>query len=140
MTAVHVGVKMSGSINRSVMSDSLQLHGLYSARLLCPWDSLGKNTGVSCYFLFQRIFPTQGSNLGVPYCRQILCQLSRQDWGVITAPSVVAAVSPPLPSRGGIFSEDLSSTFPEQRCWKGLRRGGRAPGDSFSSQTWHLAR
>ena len=28
------------------MSDSLQPHGLQPARLLCPWDSSGKNTGV----------------------------------------------------------------------------------------------
>ena len=32
-------------------------------RLLCPWDSPGKNTGVGCHFLLQRIFPIQGSNL-----------------------------------------------------------------------------
>ena len=32
------------------------------ARLLCPWDSPGKNTGVGCHALFQGIFPTQGSN------------------------------------------------------------------------------
>ena len=31
-------------------------------RFLCPWGSPGKNTGVGCYALFQRIFPTQGSN------------------------------------------------------------------------------
>ena len=31
-------------------------------RLLCPWDSLGINTGVGCYALFQEIFPTQESN------------------------------------------------------------------------------
>ena len=31
-------------------------------RLLSPWDSLGKNTGVSCHFLFQGIFPTQRLN------------------------------------------------------------------------------
>ena len=30
--------------------------------LLCPWDSLDKNTGVVCHFLLQEIFPTQGSN------------------------------------------------------------------------------
>ena len=41
-------------------------------RLLCPWDSPGKNTGVGCHFLLQGIFPTQGSNLGLPHCRQIL--------------------------------------------------------------------
>ena len=31
-------------------------------RLLCPWDSLGKDTGVGCHALLQGIFPTQGSN------------------------------------------------------------------------------
>ena len=28
-------------------------------RLLCPWNSPYKNTGVGCHFLFQGIFPTQ---------------------------------------------------------------------------------
>ena len=37
-------------------------HGLQPARPLCPWDSPGKNTGVGCHPLLQRIFPTQGSN------------------------------------------------------------------------------
>ena len=37
-------------------------HGLWPARLLCPWDSPGKNTGVGCHTLLQGIFPTQGSN------------------------------------------------------------------------------
>ena len=32
----------------------------------CPWASPGKNTGVGCHFLLQGIFPTQGSNLGLP--------------------------------------------------------------------------
>ena len=31
-------------------------------RLLCPWSSPGKNTGVGCHFFLQGIFPTQGSN------------------------------------------------------------------------------
>ena len=37
-------------------------HGLQPARLLCPWDFPGKNTGVGCHFLLQGIFPIQGSN------------------------------------------------------------------------------
>ena len=41
----------------------LQLRGLWSAGLLCPWDFLGKNTGLGCHFLLQGIFLTQGSNL-----------------------------------------------------------------------------
>ena len=32
-------------------------------RLLCPWDSLGKNAGVSCHALLQGIFQTPGLNL-----------------------------------------------------------------------------
>ena len=35
------------------MSDSLQPHGLELARLLYPWDSPGKNTGVGCHALLQ---------------------------------------------------------------------------------------
>ena len=46
----------------SVMSDSLRPRGLQPARLLCPQDSPGKNTGVGCHFLLQGIFLTQGSN------------------------------------------------------------------------------
>ena len=35
-----------------VVSSSLQPHGVQPARLLCPWDSLGKNTGVDLYFKY----------------------------------------------------------------------------------------
>ena len=55
-------------VSCSVKSNSLQHHGLSLARLLCPWDSPGKNTGVGCHALLQGIYPTQGSNLGLPYC------------------------------------------------------------------------
>ena len=41
-------------------------------------DSPGKNTGVGCHALLQGIFPTLGSNPGLPYCRQILYCLSHQ--------------------------------------------------------------
>ena len=57
----------------SVMSNSLRPHGLYS-----PWNSPGQNTGVGSLSLLQEIFPTQGSNPGLPHCGQILYQLSHQ--------------------------------------------------------------
>ena len=44
------------------MSSSLWSHGLQPTRLLCPWDFPDKNTGVSCQFLLQGIFWTQGLN------------------------------------------------------------------------------
>ena len=49
-------------LSRSVVSDFLRPYGLQPARLLCLWDSPGKNTGVVCHFLLQGIFSTQGSN------------------------------------------------------------------------------
>ena len=41
-------------------------------------DSPGENSGVGCHALLQGIFPTQGSNLCLPHCRQILCHLRHQ--------------------------------------------------------------
>ena len=38
-----------------VVSDSLQPQGLWPTRLLCPWDSLGKNTWVGCHALLQAL-------------------------------------------------------------------------------------
>ena len=38
----------------SVVSDSLRPYGPWPARLLCPRDSPGKNTGVRCHFLLQK--------------------------------------------------------------------------------------
>ena len=46
--------------------------------LLCSWNSPGKNTGGGSHSLLQRIFPTQGSNVGLSHCRQILYHLSHQ--------------------------------------------------------------
>ena len=58
----------------SVMSYSLQPHGLYS-----PWNSPGQNTGVGSLSLLQGIFQIQGPNPGrSPILQAILCQLSHQ--------------------------------------------------------------
>ena len=61
------------SESHSAMSDSLQPHGLYST-LNFP----GQNTGVGSLSLLQEIFPTQGSNPGLPHCRQIIYQLNHK--------------------------------------------------------------
>ena len=73
-------------------------YGLRPARLLCPWDSPGKNTGVGCHALFQVIFLTQGSNMhllcllhwwvgslplappGKPFLSRIFCGGTLADW------------------------------------------------------------
>ena len=64
------------SESRSVMSDSLQPHGL------SPWNSPGQNAGVGSFSLLQGIFPTPGLRPGLSHCRWILYQLSHQ--GVIS--------------------------------------------------------
>ena len=46
----------------SVVANSLRPHGLQPTRLLCPWDSAGKNSGVGCHVVS---FPTQGLNLSL---------------------------------------------------------------------------
>ena len=57
----------------SVVSDSSQPHGLQS-----PWNYTGQYPGVGSLSLLQGIFPTQGSNSGLPHCRWILYQLSHK--------------------------------------------------------------
>lgn len=48
------------------------------AFLYCSWDICGKNTGVGCHSFLQEIFPIQGSDPGLLYCREILYHLSHQ--------------------------------------------------------------
>ena len=76
------------SESRSVPSDSLRTHGLYS-----PWNSLGQNTGVGSLSLLQGIFPTQGSNSGLLHCRRILYQLSHKG-----SPRILEQVAYPFSS------------------------------------------
>ena len=64
--------KESASESRSTVY-SLRPHGLYSS-----WNSPGQNTGVGSHSLLQGIFPTQGSNPGLPHFRRILYQLSHR--------------------------------------------------------------
>ena len=73
----------------SVVSNSLRPHGLYS-----PRNSPGQNTGVGSLSLLQGIFPTQGSNPGLPHCRQIFYQLSHK-----VSPRILEWVAYPF-SRG----------------------------------------
>ena len=64
---------MKESESRSVVSNSLRLHGLYSL-----WNSPGENTGVGNLSLLQGIFLTHGLKPGLPHYRQIFYQLSHK--------------------------------------------------------------
>ena len=77
------------SESRSVVSDSLQPHGLYS-----PWNSPGQTTGVGSLSFLQGIFPIQGLNPGLPHCRWILYQLTHK-----RSPTILEWVAYPFSSR-----------------------------------------
>ena len=72
----------------SVVSDSLWPYRLWPTRLFHPCDFPGKSTGVGCHFLLQRIFPTQGSNPGLPHCRHVggqrlICFPKKEVWIIV---------------------------------------------------------
>ena len=77
------------SESHSVVSNSLGPHELYS-----PWNSPGQNTGMGILSLLQGIFPTQGSNPGLPHCRWIFYQLSHKG-----SPRILEWVAYPFSSR-----------------------------------------
>ena len=54
---------------------SAQVSESVSHSVVCPWNSPGKNTGVDCHSFLQGIIPTQGPNLHILHCRQILYHL-----------------------------------------------------------------
>ena len=89
-------------VGRSVMSDSLQTHGLQPTRLLCPFDFPGKNTRVGCPCLLQGIFQIQGLNPGLLHCRQILFHLSHQE----------------SPGREGSNAKECQGLLCASRSWK----------------------
>ena len=77
----------------------------------CPWNSLGKNTGVGSLSLLQGIFPTKKSNLGLLHCRQILYQLSYKG-----SPRIMAWVAYPF-SRGSSRPGNQMGIIPTQEIW-----------------------
>ena len=69
----------------------------------CPWNS-GQSTAVGSLFLLQGISPTQGSNPGLPHCRQILYQLSHK-----RSPRILERVAYPF-----------CNGFSQPRIWTGV--------------------
>ena len=69
-----------------------------------PWDSSSQNTGVGNLSLLQGIFPTQGPNPGLPFCRQIRYQLSHKG-----SPRILEWVA-----------YSFSSGSSRHRCWIGV--------------------
>ena len=109
----------SESESRSVVSDSLPPHRLYS-----PWNSPGQNPGVSSLSLLQAIFPTQESNQVFLHCRWILYQLSYQGSSAAAAAAKSLQSCPTLCNpRDGSPPGSLFLGFSRQEHWSGLLMG-----------------
>ena len=92
-------------------------YGLGPTRLLSPWNFPGKSTGVGCHFLLQGIFPTQGSNPGLPHYRQTLYLPSHQGSPLTTWLGLFTSF--PKPSSEGcryrhLFYRQFLQTSPRQ--------------------------
>ena len=68
----------SAALSRSVVSTLGSVMGCSPPGSSVHGDSPGKNTGVGCHALLQRIFASKGSNPGLPHCRWILHCLSHR--------------------------------------------------------------
>ena len=91
-----------------------------AARVFCPWDSPGKNTGVGCQALLQGIFLTQGSN---PY---ILCLLHWQACSLPTEPH--QGFPGGWDGKESAYSAGHLSSIPES---------GRSPGEGNGNPLQH---
>ena len=130
------GLRIGESESRSVMSNSLRPHGLYS-----PWNFLGQDTGVDSLSLLQGIFPTQGSNPGLPHCRRILYQLSHKG-----SPRILEWVAYPY-SSGSSWPRNWTGVsciagrfFTNWAIWEAQRwlTGGRSSRTLSSSEKFPL--
>ena len=125
------------SESRSVVSNSLQPHGLYSA-----WNFLVQNTEVGSLACLQGIFLTQESNPGLPHCRQILYQLSTKEvqeyWRGLPFPSPGDLPNPGIePSSPALQVASLTSESPRKCCQVVLKC---SPLTSSISIIWELLR
>ena len=105
---------------------------------------LGNSTGVGCHFLLQGIFLTQGSNPGLPRCRQTLHRLSHQETYLVKSSFLILCWEtdntdlPPCPDRfvyNHIYCEYVlvadtkcSINWRENSAWRSLKNSGRENG------------
>ena len=106
--------KKSENVSCKVVSSSSRTHRPSPARLFCPQDFLGKNTGVGCHFLLQGIFPTQGLNPHLNWT----CRLFFTIW-TTSFPCLIPILrlfwSAPSCSLGLLSAGFLDTTLPKYR-------------------------
>ena len=104
------------SVSGSVLSDSLQP----PARLLCLWNSPGKNTGVGSHSLLHGIFQTQGSNPGLLIAGGFFTIWATKEALVNHCCAVLSRVQLSAAPWTLAHQAPLSVGFPRQEYWSGL--------------------
>ena len=109
-------------VSHSVVSNSVTPWTV-ATRLLCPWNSPGKNTGVGSHSLLQGIFLTQGLNLGLLHCMQILYNLSHKGSPQLPGMHVkLQRTSSPLALLLWCQHQEGFTSFCSLACWVPDRR------------------
>ena len=98
---------------------------IYPITVRSAWNSLGQNTGVGNLSLPQGIFPTQGSNPGLPHCRRILYHLGHKG-----SPRILEWVAYP-------FSRE--SSLPRNRTGVSFTAGGFFTSWTIREALFHCA-
>ena len=151
-TTCHVAARVGSGWNREAVcknQSEVNWKSLSCVRLSVtpwthPWSSPGQNTEVGSLSLLQGIFPTQGSNPGLPHCRRILYWLSHKDrgwdelgelnWHTHTSfPRQVAKVLAKIPTLGKIEGRRRKRVTEDEMVGRHHRfKGhelGQTPGD-----------
>ena len=100
----------------------------WTARLFCPWNFPGSNTGMGCHVLFQGIFTTQESNLYLLYLLQegrLFTTLppgkAQEYWSGLpsTSPGDLPdpGIEPPCPESLALQADSLPNKLSGKPCW-----------------------
>ena len=90
------------------------------ARIFCPWNFPGKNTGVGCYFLLQGIFPTQRLNLSLLHWQVDFLPLTTREALGLTACVCAQSCLTICDLMAATHQAPLSMEFSRQEHWNGL--------------------
>ena len=111
----------SESTSHSVLLDCLRPQGPQPARLLCPWDSPGKNTGVGCHAVLQEIKIQELYSHYVFWIgRQVLYHSSTWEVYCMHAGWVTSVMSDSAAPWTVALQAPRSVGFSRQEYWSGL--------------------
>ena len=96
LKTIYLWIKLMVNLKELVAQSCQLLNSMDYNPPGCPWDSPGKKTGADSHALLQGIISTQGSNLGLLHCRQILYHLRHQGSPTVNLRFLKTSLKPDL--------------------------------------------